>query len=97
MCQFILIKPATMNADDVRLVQEEEKRAKEWKCQLPFNINDNPEFESVVNLVDYAGDGKYTCCGEVAGISRQLHYPEPCVLPFPTIYNGRQSWDDLRA
>jgi hypothetical protein len=50
-----------MNADDVRLVQEEEKRAKEWKCQLPFNIINNPEFESVINLVDYVGDGKFTC------------------------------------
>jgi hypothetical protein len=49
-----------MNAEDVRLIQEEEKREKEWKCQLPFNISDNPEFESVGNLVDYVGDGKYT-------------------------------------
>jgi hypothetical protein len=42
-----------MDAKDVRLIQEEEKRAKEWKCQLSFNISDNPESESVVNLVDY--------------------------------------------
>jgi hypothetical protein len=86
-----------MNADDVRLVQEEEKRAKEWKCQLPFNISDNPEFDSIVNLVNYIGVGKYTCCGEVAGIARHSDYPEPCLLRFPTIYTGRQSWDDLRA
>jgi hypothetical protein len=33
----------------------------------------------------------------VVGISRQLDYPEPCLLRFPTIYTGRQSWDDLRA
>jgi hypothetical protein len=86
-----------MNAEDVQLVQEEEKRAKEWKCRLPFNISNNPEFESVVNLMDYVGVGKYTCCGEVAGIARQPDYPEPCLLRFPTIYTGRQSWDDLRA
>jgi hypothetical protein len=86
-----------MNAEDIRLVQEEEKRAKEWKCQLPFNISDNPEFESVVNLVDYVGVRKYTCCGEVLGIARQSDYPEPCLLRFPTIYTGKQSWDDLRA
>jgi hypothetical protein len=86
-----------MNADDVRLVQEEEKRATEWKCQLPFNISDNPEFDSVVNLVDYIGVGKYTCCVEVAGIDRRSNYPEPCLLRFPTIYTGRQLWDDLRA
>jgi hypothetical protein len=88
---------ATMNVKDIRLIQEEEKQAKEWKCQLPFNISDNPEFESVVNLVDYVGDGKYTCCGKVAGIARQSDYPKPCLLRFPTIYTGRQSWDDLRA
>jgi hypothetical protein len=86
-----------MNAKDVRLVQEEEKRAKEWKCQLPFNSSDNPEFESVVNLVDYFGVGKYTCCGKVAGMARQSDYPELCILRFPTIYTGKQSWDDLRA
>jgi hypothetical protein len=86
-----------MNADDVRLVQEEEKRAKEWKYQLPFNISDNPEFDSVVKLVNYIGVGKYTCCGEVAGIARHSDYPEPCLLRFPTIYTGRQSWDGLRA
>jgi hypothetical protein len=86
-----------MNAEDVRVVQEEEKGAKEWQYQLPFNISDNPEFESVVNLLDYVGDGKHTTCGEVAGIARQLDYPEPCLLRFPTIYTGRQSWDDLRA
>jgi hypothetical protein len=73
------------------------RSAKEWKCQLPFNISDNPEFKSVVNLVDYVGVGKYTCCGEMAGIARQSDYPGPCLLRFPTIYNGRQSWDDLRA
>jgi hypothetical protein len=33
----------------------------------------------------------------VAGISRHLDYPDPCLLRFPTIYTGRQSWDDLRA
>jgi uncharacterized protein YlbG (UPF0298 family) len=86
-----------MNAEDARLVQEEDKRAKEWKFQLPFNISDNPEFESVVNLVDYGGVGKYTCCGEVVGIARQSDYPEPCLLRFPTIYTGRQSRDDLRV
>jgi hypothetical protein len=86
-----------MNADDVRLVQEEEKRAKEWKCQLPFNISNNPEFDSVVNSVDYFGVGKYTCGGEVAGIARQSDYFEPCLLRFPTICTGWQSWDELRA
>jgi hypothetical protein len=85
-----------MKANDVRLVHEEEKQAKEWKCQLHFNISNNPEFQAVVNLVDYVGDGKYTCCGEVVGIARQ-YYPEPCLLRFPTIYTGRQSWDDLHA
>jgi hypothetical protein len=41
--------------------------------KLPFNISDNPEFESsVINLLDYVRDGKYKTCGEVAGISRQL-------------------------
>jgi hypothetical protein len=90
-------KPSTMNVDDVRLVQEEEKRAKEWKCQLPFNISDNPELDSVVNLVDYIGVGKYICCGKVAEIDRQSDYLEPCLLRFPTIYTGRQSCDDLRA
>jgi hypothetical protein len=78
-----------MDAEDVRLIKEEEKRAKEWKCQLPFNISDNTESESVVNLVDYIGVGKYICCGKVAGISRQSDYPEPCLLRFPTIYTGR--------
>jgi hypothetical protein len=34
---------------------------------------------------------------KVAGISRQSDYPNPCLLRFPTIYTGRQSWDDLRA
>jgi hypothetical protein len=48
-------------------------------------------------LVDYIGVGKYTCCGEVAGIARQLDYPKPCLLRFPTIYTVRQSWDDLCA
>jgi hypothetical protein len=67
------------------------------RCQLPFNISDNLMFEFVVNLVDYVGVGKYTCCGEVAGIARQSDYPEPCLLRFPTIYTGRQSLDDLRA
>jgi hypothetical protein len=86
-----------MNADDIQLVQEEEKRAKESKCQLPFNISDNPEFDLVVNLVEYIGVGKYTCCGEVTGVARQSDYPEPCLLRFPKIYTGRQSWDDLRA
>jgi hypothetical protein len=86
-----------MNAEDVRFIQEEEKRAKLWKCQIPFNISDNPEFDSVVNLVDYIGVGKYTCCGEGAGIARQSDYPEPCLLRFPKIYTGRQSWDDLHA
>jgi hypothetical protein len=36
-------------------------------------------------------------CGEVAGIARPSDFPEPCLLRFPTIYTGRQSWDDLRA
>jgi hypothetical protein len=48
-------------------------------------------------LVDYVGDGKDTTCGELAGIARQLDYPEPCLLRFLKIYTGRQSWDDLRA
>jgi hypothetical protein len=48
-------------------------------------------------LLAYVGDGKYTSCGEVAGIARQLDYPEPCVLWFPTIYTRRQSWYDLGA
>jgi hypothetical protein len=95
ICQIISIKPVTMNAEDVRLVQEEEKQAKEWK--FPFNISDNPEFELVVNLVDYLGDRKYTCCGEVEGIARHSDYPKPCLLRFPTIYTGMQSWDDLHA
>jgi hypothetical protein len=86
-----------MNAEGVRLVQEEEKRAKEWKYQLPFNISDNPESESVINVVDYFGVGKYTCGGEVAGVYRQSDYPKPCLLTFSTIYTGKQSWDDLRA
>jgi hypothetical protein len=86
-----------MNAEDVRLIQEEEKRAKEWTWQLPFNISDNPELESVINLLDYVRDGKYISCGEVAGIARQLDYHEPCLLRFPTTYTARQSWDDLRA
>jgi hypothetical protein len=76
-CLFISIKPSIVNAENVRLIQEEEKRAKEWKCQLPFNISDNPEFDAVVNLLDYIGVGKYTCCGEVAGIARQSDYPDP--------------------
>jgi hypothetical protein len=50
-----------------------------------------------VNLVDYVGVGKYTWCGEVIGIARQSDYPNPCLLRCPTIYTGRQSWDDLRA
>jgi hypothetical protein len=86
-----------MNAKEFRLVQEEEKQAKQWKCQLPFNISDNPEFESVVSLVDYVGVGKHTYYGEVAGITRHSDYPEPCLLRFLTIYTGRQSWDDLCA
>jgi hypothetical protein len=86
-----------MTTEDVRVVQEEEKQAKEWKCQLPFNISDNPEFEYVVNLLDYVGDGKYTACGEVTGITRQLDYPESRLLRFPVIYTGGQSWDDLRT
>jgi hypothetical protein len=34
-------------------------------------------------LLDYVGEGKYTTCGEVAGISRQLDYPGPCVVAVP--------------
>jgi hypothetical protein len=45
-------------------------RRKRNECQLPFNIIDNPELESVVNLLAYVGDGKYTACGEVAGVYR---------------------------
>jgi hypothetical protein len=86
-----------MNAEDVRILQEEEKRAKEWQCEVPFNISDDPEFETVINLLDYVGDGKYTTCGEVAGVPREQGYPGPCLLRCPTIYTGRQSWDDLRA
>jgi hypothetical protein len=33
----------------------------------------------------------------VAAIARQSEYHEPFLLRFPTIYSGRQSWDDLRA
>jgi hypothetical protein len=33
----------------------------------------------------------------VAGVTRHQGYPEPCLLLFPTIYTGRQSWDDLCA
>jgi hypothetical protein len=47
--------------------------------------------------MDYVGDGKYTTCGEVAGVAREQGYPEPCLLRFPTNYTGRQSWDDLRV
>jgi hypothetical protein len=46
-------------------------------------------------VVDNVEDGKYTCYGEVEGIARQSDYPEPCLLRFPKIYTGRQSWDDL--
>jgi hypothetical protein len=48
-------------------------------------------------LLDYVGDGTYTTCGELAGIARQIDYPELCLFRFPTIYSGGQSWDDLRA
>jgi hypothetical protein len=54
-------------------------------------------------LLDYIGDGKYTTCGEVAdvagvaGMAREQGYSDPCLLRFPTIYTGRQSWDDLRT
>jgi hypothetical protein len=90
-------KKAIVNAEDVRIVQEEDQRAKEGQCGVPFNISDDPEFETVVNLLNYVGDGKYTTCGEVAGVAREQGYPEPCLLRFPTIYTGMQSWDDLRA
>jgi hypothetical protein len=33
----------------------------------------------------------------VAGIARQSDYPDPRLLRFPTIYTGKQSWNDLRA
>jgi hypothetical protein len=55
-----------MNAEDVRIVQEEEKRVKEWQCELPFNICDTPEFETIVNLLNYVGEKKIATCGHVA-------------------------------
>jgi hypothetical protein len=75
-----------MNAKDVQLIQEEEKHAKEWNFQLPFNISNNRIVSSnrlSVNLVDYvAGVRKYICCGgKVAGIARAQsdYYPEPSI------------------
>jgi hypothetical protein len=74
------------------LLRNEQKNG---RVRFPsFNISDNPEFETVVNLLDYVGDRYYTTCGDVAGVARQQGYPGPCVLRFPTIYTGRQSWDD---
>jgi hypothetical protein len=86
-----------MNAEDVRIVQEEEKRAKEWQCELPFNISDNPEFERFVNLLDYVDKGKISICGHMDRVTRQQGDPVPCMLRFPSIYTGRQSLDDLLA
>jgi hypothetical protein len=56
-------------------MQEEEKQAKEWQCEFPLNISDNPEFKAVVNLLDYGGDGKHKTCGRMAGVTRQQGYP----------------------
>jgi hypothetical protein len=53
--------------------------------------------ETIVNLLDYVGEGKFAICGHVAGVARQQGYPEPRMLRFPYIYAVRQSWDDLRA
>jgi uncharacterized protein YlbG (UPF0298 family) len=86
-----------MNAKDVQIVQEEEKRSKEWPCELPFNIIDDPEFETIVNLFDFVGEGKFTTCGYVIGVARQQGDTEPCMLRFSSIYTGRQSWNNLRA
>jgi hypothetical protein len=33
----------------------------------------------------------------MAGVTREQGYPRSCLLRFPKIYTGRQSWDDLRA
>jgi hypothetical protein len=45
-----------VNAEDVRIVQEEEKRGKQWQFELPFNIGNTPEFKTIVNLLDCVGD-----------------------------------------
>jgi hypothetical protein len=47
--------------------------------------------------MDDVDDGKYTTCGDVTGVARQQGYPEQCLLRLPTLYTGRQSWDDLRV
>jgi hypothetical protein len=86
-----------MKTENVQIVQEEEKWAKEWQCELPFNISDNSEFETIVNVLNYVDEGKFAVCGHVVGVTRQQGYPEPCMLRFPSIYTGRQSWDDLCA
>jgi hypothetical protein len=86
-----------VNAEDIRIFQEEVKRAKEWPCELPFNISHNPGFTTISNLLDFVGEGKFTICGYVDGVARQQGYHEPCMLRFPYSYTGKQSWDDLRA
>jgi hypothetical protein len=35
--------------------------------------------------------------GNINAVAKRSDYPEPCLLRFPTIYTGRQSWDDLCA
>jgi hypothetical protein len=62
-----------MNAEDVIIIQDEEKRATEWQGELPFNIIDN---------FNYVGAGKFATCGHVAGVARQQGCPEPCMLGF---------------
>jgi hypothetical protein len=83
-----------MNAEDVKIIQKEEKPVKEWQCELPFNISDNPEFKTIVNLLDYVDEEKIATCGYVDGVSRQQGYPDPCMLWFPSNYTGRQPWDN---
>jgi hypothetical protein len=61
-----------MNAESVQIGQEEEKRAKEWPCELPFNISDNTTLSSkplIVNLLDFVGEVKFAACGQVCGCS----------------------------
>jgi hypothetical protein len=77
-----------VNTEDVQIFQEEDKRAKEWSCELPFNIIDNPEFETIVKLLDFVGKGKFATCGNVALVAQQQDYPGPCLLQFPSIYTG---------
>jgi hypothetical protein len=73
------------------------RRKRNERCELPFNISNSPEFKTIVNLLTYVGEGKFATCGHVAGLALQQGCPEPCMLQFPLIYTGRQSWDDLCA